>query len=129
MTATREPLADQLIRLRQEAGLSLRQLEATSGVSRSIISRLESGERQQPTPSTLIRLAKALDAEAADLLTTAGYAASAAEALPALGPYLRTKYGYLSAADRQSLANSVEEVLEHLEEEQRTKRVARQQSS
>lgn len=118
MAGPKLSLAETLIRLRQASGLSVRQLEESSGVARSVISRIEHGEYRQPTPSTLSRLAKALNAEASELLTAAGYTASEAEALPAIRPYLRTKYGHLSASAQRELAT----VLERLEAEQGSKR-------
>jgi transcriptional regulator with XRE-family HTH domain len=118
MTATKSTLADTLSRLRAKSGLSVRQLEDASGVARSVISRLEHGEYLRPSPSTLTRLATALDVEASELLTVAGYTASQAEALPTIGTYLRTKYGHLSADSRQQLA----EFLDRLEADQKVKR-------
>jgi transcriptional regulator with XRE-family HTH domain len=118
MAATKTTLAGTLIRLRQASGLSVRQLEDASGVARSVISRLENGLYLQPSPSTLTRLANALGAEASELLTVAGYTASEAEALPTIRPYLRTKYGHLSADARQDLAD----FLERLEAGQISKR-------
>jgi len=95
----------------------VRDLEDASGVARSVISRLEHGEYLQPTPSTLNRLAVALGVDGSELLTAAGYTASQAQALPSIRPYLRTKYGHLSADARQQLA----EFAERLEAEQKTK--------
>ncbi len=118
MATTKTTLAGTLIRLRQASGLSVRQLEDASGVARSVISRLENGLYLQPSPSTLTRLANALDAEASELLTVAGYTASEAEALPTIRPYLRTKYGHLSADARQDLAD----FLDRLEAGQISKR-------
>jgi transcriptional regulator with XRE-family HTH domain len=119
MAATKPLLAETLFEMRRTSGLSVRQLEETSGVARSVISRLEHGEYRQPSPSTLTRLAKGLQVEASELLTVAGYTASQAEALPAIRPYLRTKYGHLSADAQQELAD----LMDRLEAEQGTKKV------
>lgn len=117
--ATRKPnLARTVLRLRQAADLSVRDLEDASGVARSVISRVENGKYLNPTPSTLTRLASGLGVDASELLTAAGYTDSQAQALPSIKPYLRTKYGHLSADARQQL----ETILGQLEADQTAKR-------
>lgn len=118
MATSNPTLAATLARLRQTSGLSLRQLQEATGIDRSVVSRIESGEVTQPSPSTLSRLAKALNVEAGELLTAAGYTANEAEALPGIRPYLRTKYGHLSADAQAELAD----LLERLDAEQGSKR-------
>jgi transcriptional regulator with XRE-family HTH domain len=107
MARTNQQLGTTLHRLRTAAGQTLRELEAKSGVNRSVISRLESGEYQQPRPNTLTRLAEALGADASQLLTAAGYTANKADALPNLPVYLRSKYGHLPADARKELTDYV----------------------
>jgi DNA-binding XRE family transcriptional regulator len=46
---------------RVEAGLSLSQLAQRTGMTRQAISRIESGENHNPTMSTIVRLAEALN--------------------------------------------------------------------
>jgi hypothetical protein len=65
-----------------------------------------------------MKLATALGVPASELLTIAGYTSTQAEALPAIRPYLRSKYGHLSATAQDELA----EFLERLEAEESTKR-------
>jgi transcriptional regulator with XRE-family HTH domain len=108
MTATKEPLGEALARLRRDAGLSLRQVQERTGIDRSLLSRIESGAVQKPGPDTLSRLAPVLGVTASALLTLAGYTTSQAEALPAIRPYLRTKYGHLSASAQDELAAFLE---------------------
>jgi transcriptional regulator with XRE-family HTH domain len=124
MAATNETLAEALIRLRRDTGLSLRQLEIQTGVDRSILSRLESGAKRQPDPTTLTRLAGTLGVPASELFTLAGYTTSEAEALPAIRPYLRSKYGHLPKAKQDELAA----FLERLENEESTKRAGGRKS-
>src|SRR5690242_11002580 len=124
MAATKPTLAEALNRLRQRAGLSVRQLEDASGVARSVISRVENGEYREPTPATLTRLAVALNVDASELLTAAGYTATEAEALPSIRPYLRTKYGHLTAGAQRELAV----FLERLETEQQATRSSKSRS-
>ncbi len=107
MTTPHEQLAARLRKLRLRAGLSVKALEAESGVSRAAISRIENGEKL-PTPTTLNRLAGALGIDASELFKAAGYTTTGAEALPALQPYLRAKYSHLPAPARKELADYLE---------------------
>ncbi len=107
MTRSTNALGPTLQRLRKAAGLSLRELQEGSGVNRSVISRVESGEYMQPRPETLTRLAEAIGADASELLTAAGYTSAKADGLPNLPIYLRSKYGHLPASARKELAEFV----------------------
>lgn len=46
--------------IRQKQGMSQQELSEKSGVSRAIISNLESGKTEQTTVRTLLKIAKAL---------------------------------------------------------------------
>ncbi|MGH2625503.1 MAG: helix-turn-helix domain-containing protein [Anaerolineales bacterium] len=63
----RARLAVRLRTLRRDRGLTQQQLAAKAGLSREYLARLERA-RQDPTLSTLAKLAKALRVTAADLL-------------------------------------------------------------
>ncbi len=104
MSTQHDQLAKLLRKLRLRAGLSVKELEVKSGVSRAAISRTENGEKL-PTPTTLNRLAEGLGIDASELFQAAGYTTTGAEALPALQPYLRAKYAHLPAAARKELAD------------------------
>jgi transcriptional regulator with XRE-family HTH domain len=56
-----------LRRKRTQRGLSLERLSAASGVSRSMLSRVERGE-SEPTIFTLVHIARALNVELAAIL-------------------------------------------------------------
>lgn len=56
---------------RTTAGMSQRALAIASGIDRAFLHGVEAGTRR-PTVITLIRLARALDTTAADLLRTIG---------------------------------------------------------
>lgn len=56
----REPFGPRLRRLRLGRGISLRDLEAHTGISRSTLSRLEAGDRRHPSLALLWGLADAL---------------------------------------------------------------------
>lgn len=124
MATTNESLAQAVARLRQATGLSMRQLEQQTGIDRSVLSRIESGEKRQPTPRTLTKLASALEVSQSELFTLAGYSATEAQALPAIRPYLRTKYGHLSPKAQDELAV----FLENLETKESTKRAGGRKS-
>jgi transcriptional regulator with XRE-family HTH domain len=54
--------------LRQERVLSLRELAAKTGMSYANLQRLETGQRKQPWPSTIRKLAEALGVEPNELI-------------------------------------------------------------
>lgn len=58
---------DTLRRLRENAGLSVRQLADQAQVSPGYVSLLENHHRSNPTPPVCARLAAALDCSIADL--------------------------------------------------------------
>ena len=58
-----ERLALELRTARQSVGLSLTQLAERTGMTRQAISRIESAENRNPTISTIVRLAEALNKE------------------------------------------------------------------
>ena len=64
---------DYLKEIRKEKGLSQRQLAELSGISNTEISRLESGNRVNPSPKTLKAIAPNLGVSYGDLLKKAGY--------------------------------------------------------
>jgi transcriptional regulator with XRE-family HTH domain len=65
--ALKERMAARLKALRARRGMTQEQLAAKSGVGRSHLARLETG-RQDPTLSTLERLARALGVKVGRLL-------------------------------------------------------------
>lgn len=59
--------------LRKDANLTMRKLDALSGVSHSYISQLERGERGIPSPDILKKLADPLGVQYGELMHEAGY--------------------------------------------------------
>ncbi len=59
--------------LRESKNLGVNQLATYAGVSGAQISRIESGERKNPKPETLAKLAKALKVDYDELMSKAGY--------------------------------------------------------
>ncbi len=66
-------LGTYLMMLRNEKGLSQRELAERSGVSNTELSRIEAGKRQKPSPVILRAVANALSADYTDLMKIAGY--------------------------------------------------------
>src|SRR5215212_101066 len=61
----RHMVGERLAELREQKALTLRDLEEASGVGADAISKIENGHRK-PRPSTLRKLARALEVEVAD---------------------------------------------------------------
>jgi len=59
--------------LRTKHGISQRQLAEVSGISNTEVSRIESGDRQNPSPAILKSMATYLGTTYEDLMTKAGY--------------------------------------------------------
>ena len=55
-----QALIDQLKAAREEMGLSLAELTELTGMDRSALSKLETGQRDNPTVDTLVRYAEAV---------------------------------------------------------------------
>ena len=87
---TAQQLGEMVHAARQTHGHSLRRLQQLCGVEYSYIAYLEQGRISTPDPRKLLRLAQALDLNAADLYAAAGYLDP--HALPDLVPYLIAKY-------------------------------------
>jgi len=66
-------LGSYLKELRNNAGLSQRSLEKLSGISNAEISRMETGERKNPSPMSLKAIAPHLGVSYEELLEKAGY--------------------------------------------------------
>lgn len=75
---------------RERAGLSLRNLEAITGIPQAKLNRLEHEQRMDDETDVLQRIADALELDSEALLAFVGYKPSAE--LPSLAPYLRAKY-------------------------------------
>src|SRR5579859_1106707 len=87
---TPKTLGELIRQARERAGLSLRNLEAITGISRTMLHRLELDQVDDPSADTLLRLADALELNSDDLFILMGHEPSSD--LPSLAPYLRSKY-------------------------------------
>jgi HTH-type transcriptional regulator, competence development regulator len=68
-----EPLGGFLRRQREAMSLSLRDVEASTGLSNGYLSLLERGKVKQPKPAVLYKLAEALQTSYTDLMGLAGH--------------------------------------------------------
>lgn len=64
---------DYLKELREKRGFGVNQLGAYSGVSATLISKIENGHRGKPKPDTIMKLSSALKVPYEDLMRLAGY--------------------------------------------------------
>lgn len=62
-----------LKQLRENQGLSLRQIEGVTGVSNAYLSQIESGKVGPPSPRIIEKLASALDYPYVELMRAAGH--------------------------------------------------------
>ena len=106
MTGDQAPrLARTLRRARQAAGLSVRQLEAQSGVARTVISRFE--HTGTGSARNLLDIARALELSASELFSQAGRPVpNMAVSLPAM---LRAEYDLPPEAIKE-IQHNIEQV-------------------
>jgi transcriptional regulator with XRE-family HTH domain len=72
-------LGDVIKKARETDGISIRELARRSGISAGQISRIESGETEQPATETLAAIARAFGGSPAPLLRLAGHKGDAVE--------------------------------------------------
>ncbi len=73
MEKERESFAGLVRRLRSDRSLSLRQLEAETGISNGYLSQVESGQVGAPSAKVIQRLSTALDFPYIEMMKAAGY--------------------------------------------------------
>lgn len=73
MSKTNKDFASLVRMLRENRGMSLRQLEGATGISNGYLSQIESGKVGAPSPKIIQKLATALDYPYIDLMDTAGH--------------------------------------------------------
>lgn len=59
--------------MREEKGMSGRELARRANISQAYLSQLERGENKKPSPEIIKKIAKGLDVDYNDLMTLAGY--------------------------------------------------------
>ena len=97
------PLGAYLRTKREAAGLSIRELARLAGANYAYLSRLESGERSEPSAELLQRIADVLETDAGELLAYVGVK----PVLPEPRAYFRKQYG-VSEAEAEEMAGMLE---------------------
>jgi transcriptional regulator with XRE-family HTH domain len=87
---TARELGSYLRGIRQERGLTVREVGHRAGLRDSTVLRLEQGIVSAPHVDTLRAISQVLNLPPGDVLSRAGYVSE--DDLPTLAPYLRTKY-------------------------------------
>ena len=89
-TAQRRQLANLLKSRRQKLGLSANETARRAGINQGNYWRIEAGQVAKPNAEKLRAIGHTLGISASELFATTGWMPS--EELPALRPYLRTRY-------------------------------------
>jgi transcriptional regulator with XRE-family HTH domain len=110
-------LGEQLRRIREALGLTLREVQAHTRISSGHLSLIETGQIKNPSPSVIQRLASLYRTDPKDLLTAAGYLASSDERAR------RNALAHLSLAAVEGLEESdlveVQEFIRYLRQKKR----------
>jgi transcriptional regulator with XRE-family HTH domain len=107
----RVPLGEYLRLVREEAGLSVRELGRLTQANHAYLGRLEKGERGEPSADLLQRIADVLKIDASELLSYIGVK----PVLPEPRAYFRRKLG-VNAEEADVLAHLIEEYQEKRKE-------------
>jgi transcriptional regulator with XRE-family HTH domain len=102
---------------RERAGLSLRNLEQITGITRAMLSRLENDRIERPDPEVLHKLVQALELDSRDVFAFVGY--EPGEDLPSLAPYLRARYSHLPPEAIAEASRRLQELLDEYDSEER----------
>ncbi len=94
-------------RYRTQLGISASEVSRRAGVAQSTVTRLEAGEHS-PSIDKLSAIASAVAAPMTEVLAAADMLES--DELPALTPYLRTKYKHLPPAAHREIAEHFAQV-------------------
>jgi transcriptional regulator with XRE-family HTH domain len=104
MGSTSDRLGSFLAATRKAKGLSLREVEAATGISNAYISQLETGKIREPSPATLHKLGELYGASYAMLLDLAGYPVPGTESRPP-GSALAARLGPVTLEEEDELAD------------------------
>lgn len=100
-------LTDTLVNCRTKMGLTLRQVEAATGVSNAYVSQLENGKIKTPSPSTLHKLAVLYGASYEGFMDMAGYPVPKGRVpeLPKTVSHLVSRIGDVSPSEADALVD------------------------
>ncbi|MED4403728.1 transcriptional regulator [Metabacillus fastidiosus] len=96
-----------LKRIREEKGLTLREIQELSGVSNSYLSQLENGKRGLPSPDILKKIYQSLDVDYYELMEKAGYIVSGHEQIKELRNQLQKAYSKIRELENNQKANKI----------------------
>lgn len=105
MAQTKNELAAYLARARKDRGLSLRAVEAETGVSNAYLSQLETGKIKTPSPTVLHSLALWYDVAYEHLMGLAGYPVPDQNVvtMPSGSSRLAARFGDVSTDEEEAL--------------------------
>ncbi len=90
--------------LRLKQGLTLREVEAQTGVSNAYLSQLETGKVKQPSPSNLYKLAELYNVTYEELMERVGYPVPKATQEPRSEKFMaHNRLGKLSSDEEEEL--------------------------
>ncbi len=98
-------LGTYLASARNRKGLSLRAVEAATGISNAYLSQLETGKIREPSPSNLHRLSEIYGVSYALLLELAGYPVPGGRSAKAPGSRLVARIGPTTKEEEDALAD------------------------
>jgi transcriptional regulator with XRE-family HTH domain len=105
MASKLHPLGAVLAEARARKGLSLRQVEAATGISNAYLSQLEGGRRvKEPSPLLLHKLSQLYDVSYGELLQAAGYPVPGADDSTAEPPRIAARLGPTTPDEEDALA-------------------------
>jgi transcriptional regulator with XRE-family HTH domain len=104
MDLTSDSLGPYLAAARNRKGLSLRAVEAATGISNPYLSQLETGKIREPSPTNLHKLAELYGIPYATLLQLAGYPVPGVRPGKALGSSLAARLGPTTKEEEEALA-------------------------
>jgi transcriptional regulator with XRE-family HTH domain len=104
MGSTSDRLGPFLAAARKARGLSLREVEAATGISNAYISQLETGKIREPSPANLHKLGELYAVSYTMLLELAGYPVPGIESRPP-GSTLAARLGPVTREEEDELAD------------------------
>jgi transcriptional regulator with XRE-family HTH domain len=105
MAKTTDSLGIYLAAARNRKGLSLRAVEAATGISNAYLSQLETGKIREPSPSNLHKLGELYGESYAVLLELAGYPVPGGEARRPPKSDIAARLGPTTQEEQEALAD------------------------
>ena len=84
-------IGEEIAKARENKGLSQRQLSSIVGISNAALSKIESGETEQPNPKILKKISKYIDLNYNDMMNMIGLGTQ----ITPLNPFIKNYYEHL----------------------------------